>query len=66
MAPMNRCDAIDRPNPRLWDAQSNATRSEATFSNTPAARLYSLTFMQGLVLGINVTRSIPVVTQNAL
>jgi hypothetical protein len=29
VAPMNLCDAIDRPNPRLWDAQSDAKKSNA-------------------------------------
>jgi len=44
---MNLCDAIDRPNPRLGDARSDAKKSNAF--QPPAVCLYSLTFMQRLI-----------------
>jgi len=60
---MNLCDAIDRPNPRLWDAQSDAKKSNAF--QPPAVCLYSLTFMQRLIFEINATYSNPAEILNA-
>jgi hypothetical protein len=39
---MNRCDAIDRPNPRLWDARTLTEGSVGTQRSSLPDQLFAL------------------------